>query len=91
MIDYKKLANNLMFEINDNELNLIKQDFDDFLQLLSLMNEVDTTNVSESVYPYIKENSILREDDDYRTLDKEAIFKNCPNEIEGYFAVRKVL
>jgi aspartyl-tRNA(Asn)/glutamyl-tRNA(Gln) amidotransferase subunit C len=47
-----KLAEQLMLRLSDEEAENIIAEFDTLLKQLDLLNQIDTSNVSEMIYPF---------------------------------------
>ena len=90
-IDYKLLANKLMFDLNEEELKDMDKTFQYFLKQLEVLDEIDTTDVEEMIYPIETSVSYLRNDEDVYTLSKEEVLKNGMNTLDDYFIVPKVV
>lgn len=90
-IDFKKLANQLMFDLNEEELATISEDFDLLLQQLELLNEIDTDGVEEMVYPFETPTSYLREDVVDHVLTTEAALYNAKEVKDDMIVVARVV
>lgn len=90
-INYKELANNLMFEISDDEISEVQTEFEVLFKQIELLNKIDTQNTLEMVYPFEFETSYLRSDDHIRTMDLADVLSNAPKTKQGHFVVPKVV
>ena len=90
-IDFKNLANKLMFDLSDDELVKMEETFHFFLKQLEVLDEIDTEGVEEMIYPIETPNTYLRNDEDIHVISKEDVLKNSMNTIDDYFVVPKVV
>lgn len=90
-VNLKQLANQLMFDIKDDETNMLEEDFNTFLKQVSLLNEIDTSNVEPMIYPIDDSTSFLRDDDSLHILDKSDVLVNAKRVEDGYFVIPKVV
>ena len=90
-VNLKKLGNQLMFDIKDDELVLLEKDFKIFLDQIQLLNTIDTTNVEPMIYPLDDITTFLRNDEDTHILDRELILDNAKRKENGYFVIPKVV
>ena len=88
---FKKLANQVMFDLTDEECEELENDFDTYLKQIDLLNEIDTEGVEEMVYPFEAATAFIREDKVSHTLSVEDAMKNVPNKSENYVVVPKVV
>ena len=89
--EIKDLASRLMFKLSDEEAQLIVDEFELLDKQLSILNEIDTENVEEMIYPFDVETSFLREDEVSHVLDKELALSNATKVKEGHIVVPKVV
>ena len=87
----KKLANQVMFDLTDQECEELKEDFKTYLQQVDLLNEINTDDVEEMVYPFETPTVFIREDKVSHTLSVEDAMKNVPHKSENYVVVPKVV
>ena len=87
----RKLAHNVMFDLNDQELEELALDFKDYLKQLDLLNKIDTEGVEEMVYPFDTPTSFIRNDDEVYAISQEDAMKNVPQASENYVVVPKVV
>lgn len=90
-VNFKELALNLMFEINDEQEIEISKEFEILTRQIDLLSKVDTTNVSEMVYPFDVETTFMRNDEDVDVLEVEEVLKNVTKNKQGHFVVPKVV
>ena len=86
-----KLAEQLMLRLSDEEADNIIAEFDTLLKQLDLLNQIDTSNVEEMIYPFEEPTSCFREDIIDQVLSIEDALYNAPVEEEGYFVIPKVV
>lgn len=86
-----KLAQQLMLRLSDEEAENIIAEFDTLLKQLDLLNQIDTTNVDEMIFPFDEPTSFFREDIVDHVLPIEEVLYNAPVEEEGYFVIPKVV
>ena len=87
----KKLANNVMFDLNEEELSELQDDFKDYLKQLDLLNKIDTSGVEEMVYPFETPTHFLRSDEVNYVLSASEALANAPKQSQGYIVVPKVV
>ena len=59
---FHKLANDLKFDLSDEEINELKKDFIEVEKQVELFEKIDTTGVEPMVYPFEEATTFLRED-----------------------------
>ena len=89
--EVKVLANNLMFEVDDNEADDIVSDFDLLEKMLNFFEEIDTDGVEEMIYPFEDETSYFREDEVTNVLSQKDALSNAAKVISGHVVVPRVL
>ena len=87
----KKLANPLMFDLDDKEIEDILSEFTMLTQQMNDLKKIDTSDVVPMVYPYDLETSYLREDDEIHHLSVQDVLMNAPQTEDDYFVVPKVI
>ena len=88
----KKYANNLMFNIKDSEYATLKSEFDVLLKQVEMLEEIDgISNYEPMDYPFVLENSYLREDEAKMSLDKGEAFKNSKDVSDGCVKAPRVV
>lgn len=88
---FKKLANQLMFDVCDEEMEALQEDFKVLLKQLDLLNKIDTEDVEEMVYPFEAETSFLREDVVEHVISQEEALSNAKAVMAGHVHVPKVV
>lgn len=89
--EVKVLANNLMFEVDDNEADDIVSDFELLEKMLNFFEEIDTDGVEEMIYPFEDETSYFREDEVTNVLSQKDALSNAAKVISGHVVVPRVL
>lgn len=82
-----KLAN---LKINDDEIEKYKNDINQILDYIKLLDEVDTTGVKPLSHP-LEFNAKLREDVMIDSVSTEDALKNAPSHDGEYFKIPKVI
>ena len=85
---FHKLANDLKFDLSDEEL---KKDFVAVEKQVSLFEKVDTQGVEPMVYPFETPTVFLREDVVSDVLTQEEALKNVKDARMGHVHVPKVV
>lgn len=88
---FKKLAHQLMFDLTDEEANDICEEFKTLQEQLKLLEKIDTTNVSEMIYPFEEPTSYLRDDEVKNVVSQKDALSNVVKSREGHFVVPKVV
>lgn len=89
--EIKDLALDLKFELSDEEAIKILNDFEVLEKQLSLLEEIDTTDVEEMIFPFDVETSFLREDEVCDVLSQEDALANVARVKQGHVVVPKVV
>lgn len=87
----KKLANQVMFDLNDQELCEMQDEFEIFLKQIDLLAKVDTQNVEEMVYPFESPTTYIRNDEDAHVISQAEALANSPKSVAGHVVVPKVV
>lgn len=88
---FKKLANKLMFNLNDQEAQELVEEFETLTKQLELLEAIDTTGVEEMIYPFEEETSFIREDVVSNVISQKEALENAPKSKQGHFVVPKVV
>lgn len=88
---FKKLANQIMFDLSDQEIEELQVEFQDLTKQMELLEKIDTTNVQEMVFPFEEETQYLREDTINHTITQEEALANAPKVSGGQIIVPKVV
>ena len=90
-LDYRKLANQLMFDLSDEEVNELDKEFDTLLKQIELLDTINTDGVEPMVYPFEAPTVFLREDVVDNVLEQADVLKNVKKERAGHILVPKVV
>lgn len=88
---FKQLANQIMFDLSDDEIVDLQADFKTLLKQMELLEKIDTENVKEMVYPFEEETSYLRDDVVTNQITQEEALCNAPQKQSGQIVVPKVV
>lgn len=85
------LAAELNFSLSEEEVNHIHIEFERLINLLGLLEKIDTKDVAPMVYPFESPLTQMREDKvDHEITQSEALM-NAHLQKEGYVLVPKVV
>ena len=88
----KNTAKTLMFEISDEECELLFKEFDIIIKQMELIGEIDGVDQAERMtFPFEVSNSVLREDEPTTPLSKDDVLKNAPEVVNGQIKLPKVV
>ncbi len=87
----KKLANQVMFDLNDQEVSELQEEFKTYMKQMDLLNKIDTEGVEEMVYPFDAPTTYIRDDEKTYALSQEDALKNAPKQAMGHVIVPKVV
>ena len=90
-LDYRKLAHQLMFDLSDEEVELLDKEFDTLLKQIDLLDTIDTDNVEPMVYPFEAPTIFLREDEVSHVVSQEDALSNVKKQRAGHILVPKVV
>ena len=88
---FHKLANDLKFDLSDEEIEELKKDFVAVEKQVSLFEKVDTQGVEPMVYPFETPTVFLREDVVSDVLTQEEALKNVKDARMGHVHFPKVV
>ena len=88
---FHKLANDLKFDLSDDEINELKKDFIEVEKQVELFEKIDTMGVEPMVYPFEEATTFLREDIEEDVLSQEDALKNVKDVRMGHVHVPKVV
>lgn len=88
---FKALANQLMFDLNDQEISELQEDFKVLLEQIKILDKVDTKQVVEMIYPFEEETAYLREDEVEHVISQEEALRNAKSVMAGHVHVPKVV
>ena len=87
----KKLANDVMFDLNDQEISELQEELEIYVRQMDLLNRIDTKHVEEMVYPFEAPTAFIRDDQHEYALDVEAALANAPRVVANHVVVPKVV
>ncbi len=85
------LANELQFSLSELEISNIEKEFEVLMAQLSLMNDIDTSNVEPMIYPFEAPIAYLRSDKVNHVLSIDEALKNAPKQQDNFVVVPKVV
>lgn len=88
---FKRLAQQLMFQLSDEEADDIVQEFLVLEQQLQHLDNINTDGVEEMVYPFEDDTYFLRDDSVNHTLSQDEALANVTKKVEGHFLLPKVV
>ncbi|MEF2783654.1 Asp-tRNA(Asn)/Glu-tRNA(Gln) amidotransferase subunit GatC [Erysipelotrichaceae bacterium HCN-30851] len=88
---FKKLAHDIMFDLSDEEVSQLQDEFKELLQQISLLEEINTDGVEEMIYPFEASTSYLREDKVDHVISQEEALSNAKSVKAGHIHVPKVV
>jgi len=88
----KDAANRLMFDMPDNEYDILLDEFLTITKQLELMGHIEgIDDVLPMTFPFNVEISFLREDEATTPLDRDEALKNAHNKKDGQVKLPKVI
>lgn len=88
----KQCANNLMFEMKDEEYQTLLNEFDVLLKQMSLIGRINGIDEAQPMtFPFDCSNSYLREDVEEETLSKNEVLFNAKEVVDGQIKLPKVV
>ena len=88
---FRKLANQLMFDLSDEEADDIIREFETLNSQLALLDAVDTDGVEIMVYPFEDDTDFLRKDEVTNVITQEEALAHVKDKIEGHFVLPRVV
>lgn len=88
---FKKLARDLMFDLNDQEVDELKKEFEELRKQIDNLDEINTEGVMEMVYPFEAETTFMREDQIDQVLTQVDALSNVKSVKAGHVHVPKVV
>lgn len=88
---FHALANQLNFDLSDEEIELLKKDFIEVEKEVELFDKIDTEGVEPMVYPFETPTTFLREDVVDEVLSQEEALANVKDVRMGHVHVPKVV
>ena len=90
LAEVRKVATLARLTLNEQELAACGEQLTVILDYVSLLNEVDTTDIAPMPHPIPAEN-VFREDEQRASLPREAALANAPKTDGQFFLVPKIL
>lgn len=88
----KECANNLMFDMSEEQYEVLLGEFDVLTQQMSVLGEIDgLENVKPMTFPYEIVTTYLREDIPEESLCKDDVLRNAKEVVEGQIKLPKVV
>ncbi len=88
----KKYASKLMFDMNDNEYEVLMQEFDVILDQMELIGKIENiSDVEPMTFPYIIKRDVLREDEATNLMTTEELLSNVKEVERNQIKVPKVV
>ena len=87
----RKCAKGLMFDMTDEQYELILNEFDITLEQLKLINDVDLSNVSPMTFPFECYTDFLREDEEISTISRDDALSNAKDVVDNQIGLPKVV
>ncbi|MEG0823778.1 MAG: Asp-tRNA(Asn)/Glu-tRNA(Gln) amidotransferase subunit GatC [Erysipelotrichaceae bacterium] len=88
---FKHLANDIMFDLSDQEVEELQEEFKTLMQQMELLNKIDTSEVEPMIYPFSEPTTFIREDIVDNVITQEEALMNAPKTREGHVLVPKVV
>ncbi len=88
---FKKLAHQLMFDLSDEEADGIVKEFGELETQMSLLDQVNTDDTEEMIYPFEQATTFLRDDVVTNVISQADAMKNVKKNLEGHFVLPKVV
>ena len=88
---FRKLANDLRFDLNDEEIEHLKLLFKRVASQVEKFDAIDTDGVEPMIYPFEEPTTFLREDEVAEVLTQEEVLKNVKDARMGHVHVPKVV
>ncbi len=88
---FRYLANQIMFDLSDQEIEELQEDFKTLTKQMELLDKIDTSNVDEMIYPFEEDTVYLREDVVNHEITQEEALQNAPLVKNKMIVVPKVV
>ena len=88
---FQKLANQLMFNISDEEADELVKEFGTLEKQFALMEEIDTDGVEEMIYPFEEPTTYIRHAEPDHVIYQDDAMRNVTKKLEGPFVLPKVV
>ncbi|MDD2434547.1 MAG: Asp-tRNA(Asn)/Glu-tRNA(Gln) amidotransferase GatCAB subunit C [Bacilli bacterium] len=88
----KQVANNLMFDMKENEYFTLLEEFDIIIRQMELISEIPGVDeVSPMTFPFDVTTDFLREDIPTTPVPQEVALKNAGHVVDGQIRLPKVV
>lgn len=87
----KKLGLKTMFNISDGEMPELVDEYDIFMNHVTVLEEIDTEGIEPLAYPYEIETTFLRDDEPIDIISLEDALSNAKSVQENQIKVPKVV
>ena len=88
----KKCASNLMFDMSEEQYQLLLKEFEVITKQMELLGEIDgLSEVEPMTFPFDVFTSFLREDVEGECLSKEEVLRNAKDVVDGQIKLPKVV
>ena len=88
----KECANKLMFELSDEQLETLYNEFSVICEQMSLIGEIPGVDeASPMTFPFDVTNTFLREDEASKPLDRDEALRNAKDVVDGQIRLPKVV
>ena len=88
---FQKLANQLMFNLSNEEADELVSEFGTLEQQFALMEEINTDGVEEMIYPFEEPTTYIRQDEPDHVISQDDAMRNVTKKLEGHFVLPKVV
>ena len=88
--EVKYIASLSRLEFNESELDDFTNEFNQILNYIDKLNELDTENIEPLSHPIEKKN-VFRKDKLVASINRDEALKNAPDKTEEYIKVPKVI
>ncbi|CAH0417327.1 Asp-tRNA(Asn)/Glu-tRNA(Gln) amidotransferase subunit GatC [Periweissella fabaria] len=88
--EVRHVAGLAMLEFNDQELDYFKEQLDDIMNLIDILNEVDTTNVP-ATFTVTEDHNVLRADEGINAQQKAELLARAPESENGLIKVPAII
>jgi aspartyl-tRNA(Asn)/glutamyl-tRNA(Gln) amidotransferase subunit C len=88
--EVKYIASLSRLEFNESELDDFTNEFNQILNYIDKLNELDTENIEPLSHPIEKKN-VFRKDKLVASINRDEALKNAPDKTDEYFKVPKVI
>ena len=88
----RECANKLMFELSDEQVDRLYNEFSIIIEQMSLIGEIPGVDeAAPMTFPFDVTNTFLREDVAAKPLDREDALRNAKDVVDGQIRLPKVV